>query len=398
MKAKVALLARVHDGSKAFPFVAAIVGRRGIVLPIEGKTGRLFEPDSIIGFYARYSSNGKRKIQPLGKDPVDAYARFQAIERDFARAQDGLLPLDDPKTAAVVGHDIKTCVREFKEDNQSRGLKERSIETYNKSVDDFAKSCSKGTLEEITKRDILSFIDWMRTNYKTRAFGQPNNTYRNRLKDITVLFNHFGLKMPLPKREWPKSTRKNADKYALDTINKMLAVSNEDEKDLISFFLYTGFRDEEAIYAKYSDIDFRKGTINVHDKPEFGWTVKDHEQRTQDIVLPEKFVKRMEKRQARYHATSPDLIFPAECGKPNEHLIYIPQRVAIRAGIEERITLHKFRRTFGTVVAKQFGIETARLWLGHSDIATTQRYLAADEMVTEQSRKAVNQMYGTLGD
>jgi integrase len=93
-----------------------------------------------------------------------------------------------------------------------------------------------------------------------------------------------------------------------------------------------------------------------------------------------------------------DLIFPNRVGKPNNHLIRVSQRVAKRAGLEERITQHKFRRTFGTLVAKKFGIEQARIWLGHSDIATTQRYLAADEMVTEQSKKAVNQMYQAVGD
>jgi integrase len=178
----------------------------------------------------------------------------------------------------------------------------------------------------------------------------------------------------------------------------MLKVANEDEKDLISFFLYTGFRDEEAAHAKYSDIDFRKGTINVHDKPEFGWTVKDHEQRPQDIVLPDKFIDRMNKRRTRYQSKSSDLIFPNRAGKPNSHLIRTAQHVGKRAGVEDRITLHKFRRTFGTVVAKQFGIETARLWLGHSDISTTQRYLAADEMVSAQSKKAVNSMFRTSGD
>ena len=105
---------------------------------------------------------------------------------------------------------------------------------------------------------ILNFIDWMRENLKTRAFGQPNNTYRNRLKDITVFFNHFKITMPLPKK-WPKATKKNADKYSMDSINKMLDVAEEDEKDLLSFFLYTGFRDEEAAHAKYSDIDFPQG-------------------------------------------------------------------------------------------------------------------------------------------
>jgi integrase len=317
------------------------------------------------------------------------------VEADFARVQSGLLPV---MPTDVPGHEIKETAKRFFEDIASRGLKHRSIETYRCGIESFIKSCNKKTLEEVTERDILSFIDWMKENLKTRAFGQPANTYRNRLRDVTVFFNSVGVKVPFPKRKWPKSTRKNADRYSMDSINQMLAVANEDETDVISFFLYTGFRDEEAVFAKYSDIDFKKGTINVHDKPEYGWSVKDHEQRAQDIILPGKFIKRMERRRVRYGAKMSDLIFPTEQGKPNHHLIYISQRVGKRAGLEVRITQHKFRRTFGTIVAKQSGIEQARIWLGHSDIATTQRYLAADEMVTEQSKKAVNSMWHAVGD
>ena len=396
MKATVSVLARVKaDGS--FPFVPVQRGRKGFRLPVEDRLGRLFEPENVLSFYARYSKDGKRHMESLGKDPVEAYGRFQSVEADFERTRSGLLPVHSVNTIDS-GHILKDAAREFEEDITSRGLKKRSIDTYKDSIADFITSCNRLTLEQVTERDILSFIDWMKANLKTRAFGQPNNTYRNRLKDITVFFNNFGVKMPLPKKKWPKSTRKNADKYSISSVNAMLEVAKEDEKDLISFFLYTGFRDEEAAHAKYSDLDFRKGTINVHDKPEYNWTVKDHEQRSQDIILPEKFVKRMERRRVRYGAKMSDLIFPNSKGEPNDHLIRVSQRVAERAGLEERVTQHKFRRTFGTIVAKQFGIEQARIWLGHSDITTTQRYLAADEMVTEQSKKAVNTMYSGVGD
>jgi hypothetical protein len=47
--------------------------------------------------------------------------------------------------------------------------------------------------------------------------------------------------MPLPKKRWPKATRKNADKYSRDSIQKMVEAADTDEKD------------------KYSDIDSRKG-------------------------------------------------------------------------------------------------------------------------------------------
>jgi integrase len=72
--------------------------------------------------------------------------------------------------------------------------------------------------------------------------------------------------------------------------------------------------------------------------------------------------------------------------------------VAKRAKIEGRIGLHKFRKTFGTIVAKEMGLEQARIWLGHDDVATTQAYLASDEMTTEQSRKATNSMFSGFGD
>lgn len=400
MDAKVTLLARVNDGSGQFPFIKTRTGRRGIVLPVEDRLGRVFVPGVILSFHARYTdANGKRKLETIGKgkNPVDAFAKFQAIEANVSRERIGLLPIHEVKPINQ-GHDLKTAAREFAEDRQSQGLKPRSIESYNGSIQNFLASCNKPTLEQVTERDMLSFLDWMRANLERRAFGQPNNTYRNRLKDLSVFFNHFGVKMPLSKKKWPKSTRKNPDKYSLDSINLMLDHATEDEKDLISFFLYTGFRDEEAEYAKYSDINFKAGTVNTNDKPEFNWTVKDHEQRTQDIILPGKFIKRMEQRRAKYTAKMSDLIFPNSKGQPNHHLIRITQRVAKRAGLEERVTQHKFRRTFGTMVAKQFGIEQARIWLGHSDITTTQRYLAADEMVTEQSKKAVNKMYSVVGD
>src|ERR1700739_3554895 len=125
LQAKVTLLARLNV--EGFPFTSAQIGRKGIVFPVE-HNGRGFEPDAIMSFYARYTDNGKRKMEPLGKDPVDAYARFQAIEANFTRLRAGLLPVHDIKAHGDAGHLISDAAREFKEDIASRGLKLRSIE------------------------------------------------------------------------------------------------------------------------------------------------------------------------------------------------------------------------------------------------------------------------------
>jgi site-specific recombinase XerD len=399
MKPKVSLLARVNDGTGTFPFLSVDIKRRAIVLPVERK-GQFFSLPDIIGFYARYTANGKRRNEPLGKDPVAAFTRFLQIEQDSARARAGLLPINTPprKEPSRTSRNIAACAREFKAEIVSRGLKPRAVETYIDNIDNFLSSYQKESIDDIDRKDMIRFLDWMKVNLERRKHGSANNTYRNKLKDVTVFLKHFGVENPLPRKEWPKATKKNPDKYSIETVNQMLEAATEEEKDLIHFFLNTGFRDEEAAYSKYSDIDFHRGAINVHDKPEFKWSVKDHEQRAQDIVLQSRFIKRMKARRERHNASGADLVFPNSVGKPDMHLIRIPQRIAKRAGIEGRVTLHKFRRTFGTMVAKQYGLEQARIWLGHSDIATTQRYLAADEMTTEQSRTAADTMFAAVND
>jgi integrase len=79
----------------------------------------------------------------------------------------------------------------------------------------------------------------------------------------------------------------------VDLVKALLGAANENAKDLIQFLLNTGFRDEEAAYAMWSDINFQQGSINVYAEPTYGWTPKDGEAREQDIVLGEKFLERM---------------------------------------------------------------------------------------------------------
>ena len=400
MKAKVSLLARINDGTQAFPFVTVEVSRKGIKLPIE-KDGKTYLQDSILGFYVRYTDNGKRRIEKIGKhDLVDVLARYQAIERDHSRIREGKLPLE--QTSSLVqkpgSRSLTTCSREFEEYLISIKRKPRAIESYMGSIRCFMKSCNK-RIDDITSKDILNFLDWMESNLQKRSIGHPNNTYRNKLRDVKIFLKHFGVEMPLETKSWPKEIEKKKEKYSTDSVNKMMkAATTEDEKDLLSFLLKTGFRDDEVAHAQYKDIDFKKATINVHYKPEFNWTPKDNEPRKEDIVLESRLVDRMKARMRRYDSKPGDLIFPNSAGKPNQHLVRIVQRVAKRAKIEGTIGLHKFRKTFGTLVAKQMGLEQARIWLGHDDVQTTQSYLASDEMTPEQSRKAVTSLFSGFGD
>src|ERR1700682_649375 len=403
MEAKVVLAARVKDGSSNKPVLAVEIKNRAIVLPVVRKDGRKFvlpvdgkEQNVIVYFLARYPENGKRVSRSLGLDPGAAYTQYLQIEQDFARKRAGLLSLVPEKTVPRPPTSLQAAGVKFNQDVTAQGLKKASIRGYMDAVHAFVMSCRKDSIEDVDRDDMLAYVRWLRANLQKRKFGDQNHTIRTRLRHVGTFLNHFGKVNPLPTKSWPKGTRRNPDRYSLGIVNQMLKVANENEKDLIQFFLNTGFRDEEGAYAYYSDINFKAGTINVHEKPEYGWSTKNHAQRAQDIVLSKAFLKRMKARRDRNGSSK--LIFPSSVGKPDMHLVRILQTVAEKAKIEGRVTLHKMRRTFGSLVSKQFGLEQARLWLGHADIATTQRYIAADEMVSEYSKKQVNTMFEALGD
>jgi integrase len=58
-----------------------------------------------------------------------------------------------------------------------------------------------------------------------------------------------------------------------------------------------------------------------------------------------------------------------------------------------------FRKTFGTLTAAARGLETARLWLGHNSVSTTQAYLAADDDISdEHSQQIQSDTFAAFGD
>lgn len=432
-KAKVVMTARLNDGGN-FPFVNVEIKRNAVKMPIEhnGKFYGLPVNDLVLGFYARYphvvgnclfpGCTGKvaRHVESLGKDHTEAFSKYQRIERDFSRVREGKLPVDAPKPAPK-GRSLEELISGFEQELKNKQRKVRTVESYMKSLDQFQTFCASAgvkTVEQVDKSAMLRFVGWLEKNLETRSGGHPNNTYRNKLKDVRVFLIDVGVGMPLKPKDWPKEVRARKEKYSVEAVKKMLNAADdvkrqdntlwsaEDDKDLVHFLLKTGFRDDEIAHAQYSDVNFKNGTVNVTAKPrgsfpghpELTWTPKNNSAREKDIVIDDGLLKRLGKRKARYEAKSSGLIFPNKIGKPNNHLIRVVQRLAKEAGVEGRIGMHKFRKTFATMVAREEGIEAARVLLGHEDIVTTQRYLAADEIAPEQDRKTVRKRFAGFGD
>ena len=266
------------------------------------------------------------------------------------------------------------------------GKAKGTIDVYTLAVNAFVAVClGRGTvtLDQLASTghdDAIAYMEWLRNpaNVPRLKYGNRETTIKNRMRHVDTFLRTVGIKLKdglLAKNEWPKSKPAKGAKYDADTIKKLLAVADVNETDLIQFLLFTGFRDGEVQHCEWSDIDFVGRTINVSAKA--GWQPKDKESREQSIPLPPEFVQRMKDRRVRQQPAS-NLIFPSQDDTPDTNLILKIHRVAKRAGVECRVTLHAFRRTFGSTIARKYGIEVARQYLGHSNIATTARYLVAD--------------------
>jgi integrase len=366
---KIALYARVQemrDGVLTHPWKRVATEKKGN--PIAPKM-----PENAVSFFLQFTEHGKRRVQTVGKnfdEAVTALRNKQIAGEYVKHGQDVPASL----TEATGRLTIADAVAEFIKEQTALDKSPATVYGYSRAVEQFRQSCRKVFLDEVNRTDVVEHIQWLRDNVPTKKGGRRNGMIRARLQFLSVFFLRNKIDNPLPKKEWPKVEERDVEAFTTDEVNTLLSKATDDEKDLIQFLLFTGFRDNEAAHTFYSDIDFERETINVSNKPSLGFTIKNRKQRKSDIALPAEFVARLRKRQGTKDADT--LIFPNGDGRPDSALLYRVRKAAKRAGYTKSFGCHKFRKTFGTLYGERVGIVNAQHLLGHADIRTTQKYLA----------------------
>jgi integrase len=333
------------------------------------------------------------------------------------RQEEALLSGDVvPAQLSIPGQRVRIAdaVQEYKSEIQTLDKSPATILMYSNALDGFTTACKKIYLDELERKDILAYIQWMRDNLQERVAGGQNRTLRNRLTYLGVFLAKQGVKLAKERNkngtsdpgllfyeDRPKVTKKKPKKYDQATIDQLIQASDIDQKDYLMFLLWSGFRDEEVQYLQFNDFDWKKNTVTVHAKPAFGWRPKDAEERT--VQLPGEVCKMMKARMARPQdyiggnrkPADTDLVFPNGDGRPDSHLIYRLHAVAKKAGLnlKGQRAGHMFRKTAGSRIAKKLGLRAAMDFLGHSDVQTTALYLAADDMGSKKSRQAFEEMF-----
>ena len=403
MRAKVVLLARVKNEKGEYPF-----------LPVEIKRGQPVSVENTMGYYLRYSENKKRVVRPVGVNIDQAFVAYQNKEMAFTRSRNGLLPVapaEQPQGRVLIADTVSKYIADL-EASVMTGEKSRSTLTaYKTAVEDFRDHCGIQYMSQITEDILREHKAWLFQNIEKRAHGKKINTIANRFRFLSVFLAKNGIQMSKAKQPRPddkglldwsdvphETKREHVNKYSEDEINALLSAADIDDADLIQTFLRTGCRDEEIVYLHWSNVDFKRQQIKISEKSKYGWRPKDRESRTiplEDGVL----LKRLTARRQR-QTPGCDLVFPNTNGEPDQHLIRRLHKVAVKAvaagfEFEGHITLHRFRRTYASMMISHCDLQTVSSLLGHSDIQTTARYLAPDQT---KARVGTRTAFNGIGD
>jgi site-specific recombinase XerD len=130
----------------------------------------------------------------------------------------------------------------------------------------------------------------------------------------------------------------------------------------------SGIRIDEARHVELSDVDEARSMLTVTPKP--GWTSKGY--RYRDIPVSERTVK----------AAKVFILTRAKVVLDDKTVWKELHRVRLAAQVP-RFTMHDLRRAWASAMhANGASLKQVSVWLGHADIATTERYIRVFETAT----------------
>ncbi len=200
--------------------------------------------------------------------------------------------------------------------------------------------------------------------------------------------------MRIKKNDRPRFVSEEVEIYEDGDLEKLYPACSLYHRTLYDFLLMSGFREQEAMYTTWQDVNWEPGTINMRWKPRYNWTPKANKER--EVPVPTKLLDSL--KDYRTWLSTEDnsgkrtkedaLIFSTASSEPQIHMLRALKRDAKRANLDsDKFGLHKFRATFATMHL-QAGVDlrTVMEWMGQTNLESVIRYLkpARNETMREK--------------
>ena len=330
-------------------------------------------------YYLEWRQGSKRVRLSVGKDAADASTRRLRKEAELNAVNHGVAVSPDDEQN---GHrSITAAITDFLDETKLM-KKPKTWAAYSTALGYFQESCPKLYLEEIERGDLLKFSAFLRDQKEQ----SPRSVY-NKFENLMTFLKSNGIRGLVGKNDWPRYVEEEPEIYEREELDKLFAACEREERLWYEFFLMTGMREQEVMHCSWEDIHFSRGTVTVRYKPEYGFSPKNYRER--EVPIPAKLVKKLKAAKAKADKAC-GLVFPTAGCRPKLDFLDALKTVAERAQLNpENFRLHKFRATFATWhLWAGVDLRTVQMWLGHSDIESTMRYLKPSR--SEEVRVKVN--------
>jgi len=359
---------------------SAVIGKNGRVKPgfVTIKGRQYHFPD---GHYeARYYEGSDLRYLPVGDDAQQALAACikhskLLIARDSAKVAGAVIVEEKGRVNLA-----KALVR-FIQAAKDRGAMVAAAK-YKLASDEFLSVTARRYADEVVTDDLMLLQRALRKR------GCTDRTIANHHAYVLAFLRFAGVADDVFPAHAPKYEKRLPETYTRDELDGFFAsLTNEQHVVTFKIALQCGLREQELMYLQWPDIDFDKKTLLVRSKPEWGFAIKDKEERS--VPLPDGLSALLQE----YKQDGQLFITGTKGNKPNTHLLRTLKRLVKAAGLNcgacgacversecERWYLHKFRSSYATALLRGgLDVRSVQKLMGHSDLESTMRYLRPAE-------------------
>jgi integrase len=277
-------------------------------------------------------------------------------------------------------------------------------------LDDFIKVCTTPYVRSVTTKCVEDF------HAALRGRGLSERTIANKHERLRSFFKFLKLDT-----SWfpdaPDYEEALPDMYSEAQLDAIRAAADPYMRVVIDMAYMLALREQELMFAEWSDVNWDHSTFRVQAKPAYGFMPKDKEQR--DLSIPAVLLNRLKAHREK-QPEGTRLVLATGKNTPNTHLLRTLKRLAKSAGLncghcdgckprtrkvgkyqdEVKVgeecyewTLHRFRRTCLTTMLRG-GVDarTVQHFAGHSSLETTLRYISPAS--TSEMRDKMNAIFG----
>lgn len=264
-----------------------------------------------------------------------------------------------------------------------RGVKPSTMSDYRSTIEHHLKPAfGSERIEEITTARIEQWKGTLVASRSKRVGGRPLAA-RTRHKIITILYGVFerarkvwGLPLnPVADVELPRTKRSgDLEVFSPEEVWSLVRAAKTDQDGALYLTAaFTGLRRGELLALRWRDVDFTASTIRVRASYAAGSETLPKSGKVRAVPMVDEVASTL----ARLGGSGDDaLVFgKADGGYLDASALRRRYDRALKAAGLRPLRFHDLRHTFGSLAINRASIVQVAAWMGHADIATTQKYL-----------------------